>query len=744
VRRVALIALFLAVLAVAAFLRFDKLGAPSYWLDEILGDMLTTHHAHGPWWHWLTGLEREHGSLYYAAQLAARAFGPDEFAGRLPAALFGLAAIPLVFLAARVLGGWAAGAAAAIVLAVSPLHVYYSREARPYALLMLLTAVLLWALLQDRFGVAIAAMIAMVYTSAVAGPLLLAIAITLWSAAAMPPLSERRRGRRTPHVLAGAATIAAALVPLLYRGEAQPSPSHFDESVFSRIAGAMTVSARGLEGHELTVAFLFLFATIGAVALWRRDKGAAAIVLGVTLLPIVCALASLAVINHWFAIRYVSPALIGFVVLAAVGMTSIRLPWAGVLVAAVLAADTWSAARREPFEKLDWRAIGAALERHVQPGDAIVTAEPWSDVCLRYYLRRLPPRVRVASVNSVMLAEMFANAQPTWFVTAGEADPTPVRDAICRYPLLAAGELEGFRLHYAPSLQHFVQHRAAPEDLRALAAALGASVALHSGRDDELFRGDGWQGPEGRKGEEFRWATAKEASLLIPRLAPRGRRVVVHALPLAHRALPPQTMTLSINGTPVSTVTMPFEWRDYAFDAPAKLWREGLNTLTFTFGRVTIPATLGAPFSDPRPLAVAFESVSILESSAAQTPPPVIDIRLASNALFRTRCALVRKHAEAHWREDAVKSLYARLGFDPDAAWRELRPEDAATAIAIESACESDRAFLDRAFYAIAERNPNPGELADLIPRLQHGAARVEIVGRVLKAIDVRQKLTRP
>src|SRR4029079_14369376 len=408
------------------------------------------------------------------------------------------------------------------------------------------------------------------------------------------------------------------------------------------------------------------------------------------------------------------------------------------------AADIWPAARQEPFDKLDWRAIGAALERRVQPGDAIVTAEQWSDVCLRYYLRRLPPRVRIVSVNSVMLAEMFANAQPTWFVTAGDADPTPVRDWICRYPLLAAGEQEGFRLHYAPSLPHFVQHRAAPADLRALATTLGASVALHSGHDDELFRGDGWQGPEGPKGEEFRWATAKEASLLVPRRAPHDRRVVVHALPLAHRTLPPQTMTLSVNGTPVSTVTMPSEWRDYTFDAPAKLWRDGLNTLTFTFGRVTIPATLGPPFSDPRPLAACFGSVAISDGGQAPMPvPPVIDIRLASNSLFHTRCALVRKHAQVHWREDAVKSLYARIGFDPDAAWRELRPEDAVTAIAIESTCESDRAFLDPAFYAIAGRNPNPAELADLVPRLQRGAERIEIVGRVLKAIDVREKLTK-
>jgi hypothetical protein len=629
--------------------------------------------------------------------------------------------------------------AAAIVLAASPLHVYYSREARPYALLMLLTAVMLIALLRARTGLAIAAAVAMLYTSAVAGPLLLAIALTCFL--------------RRMWLLGGIAGAATLLVPLLYRGEAAPASSQFDEQVTSRIVRALTVSAYGNEGQVAVIAILFLFAALGAVVLARRDARAAAIVGGMTVLPIVCALWSLEAIGHWFAIRYISPALIGFVVLAGVGIAAVRLPWLAVIVAAGISAATWSAARQEPFEKLDWRAIGATLERHVQPSDAIVTAENWSEVCLRYYLRRLPPRVRLVTVNSVMLAEMFANAQPTWFVTAGEPDAAPVRDWICRYPLLAASEREDFRLHYAfgpaaeppraPSLQHFVQHRAASEDLRALAAALGENVTLHSGRDDELFRGDGWQGPEGAKGEEFRWATAKQASLLIPRLAPRNRRVVAHVLPFGHPSLPEQTMALSVNGRSAGAVAVPFAWRDYAFDVPAAFWREGLNTLTFTFGRVTVPATLPQTNGDPRPLAVMFESVSIVENGGAQPPPPVIDIRLASEALFRTRCALPRKHAAAQLRDAPVKALFARLGFDPEPAWRELHIEDAAAAIAFETACESDRAFLDRAFYVIAERNPNPGELADLLPRIQRGASRVEIVGRVLRSIDVRQKLTK-
>jgi len=133
------LALLVAALAVAAFLRLDRLGAPSYWLDEILGDTLTTHALQkAPWWQWISGLETEHGPLYYATQAATRLFGRGEAAGRSAAALFGLITIPLVCFAAR---SPIAGIAAAILLAASPVHVYYSREARPYSLLMLLTAV---------------------------------------------------------------------------------------------------------------------------------------------------------------------------------------------------------------------------------------------------------------------------------------------------------------------------------------------------------------------------------------------------------------------------------------------------------------------------------------------------------------------------------------------------------------------------------------------------------------------------
>jgi len=58
--------------AIAAFLRLDALGVPSYWLDEILHQQITTDVARLPWWRWFAHLHAEHAALYYLTQLATR------------------------------------------------------------------------------------------------------------------------------------------------------------------------------------------------------------------------------------------------------------------------------------------------------------------------------------------------------------------------------------------------------------------------------------------------------------------------------------------------------------------------------------------------------------------------------------------------------------------------------------------------------------------------------------------------
>jgi hypothetical protein len=67
-----------------------------------------------------------------------RLAGDGDFAGRLLSALLGAAAIPITYLLARALFGRRTALVAALLAAVAPLYVVYSREAAMYALFLLL------------------------------------------------------------------------------------------------------------------------------------------------------------------------------------------------------------------------------------------------------------------------------------------------------------------------------------------------------------------------------------------------------------------------------------------------------------------------------------------------------------------------------------------------------------------------------------------------------------------------------
>ncbi|MEE8523929.1 MAG: glycosyltransferase family 39 protein, partial [Thermoanaerobaculia bacterium] len=87
--------------------------------------------------------------LYYAFVGALmRGFGDSDLVMRLPSAVFGAATIPAVYWLGRSLFQRRVGWIAALLLSVHPLHVFYSREARVYPLLLLLTVLLLWTLWQ--------------------------------------------------------------------------------------------------------------------------------------------------------------------------------------------------------------------------------------------------------------------------------------------------------------------------------------------------------------------------------------------------------------------------------------------------------------------------------------------------------------------------------------------------------------------------------------------------------------------
>lgn len=687
-----------AATVVAGVLRLIHLDRASFWLDEIIDYDAATKLVFEPWWRWLTGFGREHGPLFFATQLTARIFSTPEVAGRIAPALLGVATIPLIALAARAMrANTRTAIIAATLLAVSPLHVYYSREARPYGLLMLLATVALTALLADIVWLFVLAMAAAAYTTGVSGPLVVAAGAT----AVLAALLSRDPIRRRRFALSAAGCVAVAcLVRLLYH-ETRRTTADFpplNARFFNELAQTFALHVLGPFEVRPLAYLVLLLTIIGALALLRRDRVTGAIVIAFAVGPIAIGLGALAYLKHWYNVRYICSALPAYLLLAAAGADFIcsllRRPVLATAAASVLVvalgAAMWPAARTESYRKLDWRTIAAVIWRHAAPGDTVLTTNGWTVTSLEFYLRQLPPRVEIANAaDSMAIAGHFIRTHsPLWIVNAGYDESSPLPSWSCYYPLLMASDRESFRLHYAPSFAHFIQNRALPSELRTLAAQYETDgCTIHFGASDEMFVMGGWGGIEG----ETRWALNREASILLPIAGAADRVIRFHALPIGGE----DRVRVSLDGVLLGEMPMPRGWHDYELVAPKSAWRGDRHVLTFQFNEAIVPAAVDRTSKDTRALSALFESVSV--APAGQPAPPAVPQHRIALHLFP-------RGDDGPADAKAFRRLTARLGFEADVASR-ASVENMAESLLDRSVCSDDATFLRDAYWSLVGRD---------------------------------------
>ena len=129
----------MALTAGAALLRFPTLQTQSYWYDEAITVDLVRRSFEGM----LAGVPQSESTppLYYVvAWVWSQIFDTSETALRSLSAVIGTATVPATYAAARRFVSTRSALVAAALVAVSPLLVWYSQEARAYALLVLLGA----------------------------------------------------------------------------------------------------------------------------------------------------------------------------------------------------------------------------------------------------------------------------------------------------------------------------------------------------------------------------------------------------------------------------------------------------------------------------------------------------------------------------------------------------------------------------------------------------------------------------
>jgi len=431
------------LVALGAGLRFATLGMQSYHHDEIVTASRVLRVGFG---HAMdaVGFSESAPPLYYAlAWIWTQITGTGPWGLRSLSALAGVATIPVAYLIGRELRGRRTGLLAAALVAVNPMLIWYSQEARAYALLVFFCALSLLycvrALRVDEAGEATAP--PRDKRTFVLWGVFSALALATHYFAVFPLAAEvilllRRRGRATLAGLWIVALTAAVLTPLVLH---QMSYGHAEwigkftlghrlwETAATFLVGETGDIIGGPERPAL--AYLPLALVLAAFALPalrgdRREKRAAAVPLAVAVLTIgVPLLLALTAASKDFVLaRNLLPALLPLLLVVAIGLTVERARRLGAVLAALLVAYclVFSVYVNfdEELQRPDWQAVAEHLGEPEAPRATVFWA--LGEAPLRYYLSTGAIQLKPVEGYGWLVREIN-------FVSDGPAPPPPSR-----------------------------------------------------------------------------------------------------------------------------------------------------------------------------------------------------------------------------------------------------------------------------------------------------------------------------
>lgn len=451
IARVAHYSALTATVLAGAWLRVTALRRQSLWFDEIdvvvraqqpLTDVVRTFARSG-----------ENGPLYnLLLAIWIRIAGISELAVRFPSAVAGALTIPLLYLLVRRIAGSTTGLLSAGLLAFSPYHIWYSQEAKMYAMLVLLvvasTLCYVEALSRKRarWWIAWVIVTSLMFYTHVASVLAFVAQVAYGLVAA-------RRGRRWERawlLAVGALTlpylpIAVWALRVVGGGVAtwQPDVSLWDAV---HIIGIKFAVNRYDPSIEVRAALLYTaLAAYGLLRLQRTARRACwLLLLCLAIVPVV-GLWAVSLRQSVFSDRYAIVALPAWLTLVGAGLTTLiagRRSWPlGALAAFALVVFAWGPIRDVnrtwSAEKEDWRSAWAELNRRAIPGDAIIVHPGYLITTHDYFaqrepgLRRFPvatiPSFRVGWFTHDMMvravARQIGDASRIWLVQSPDRVP---------------------------------------------------------------------------------------------------------------------------------------------------------------------------------------------------------------------------------------------------------------------------------------------------------------------------------
>ena len=418
----------LVVTALGAVVRFTTLDAQSFWFDEAL-----THELVNLSFGAMTDSALRHQAqpppYFILAWLWTNVFGDGEVGLRSLSALLGTLTVPVAYATARRVGGRRAALVVGLLTALSPPLVWYSQEARAYALLMFLCALSLLFFLRslEHPGRRDLAVWALVSALAVASHYF-ALFFVLPQAAWLVLRSADRRRALVATAGLGAGLVAVAPM-LLYQqkhtgvewiGEIPLLPRVRDVA-FVFVAGPSGAGPiADHRGAVLAVGALIALLGIGAALRWSEGRARVGVLLMLALAVTVIGLplAAAAVGKDYVLDRNLLPAWLPLIIVVAVGLSLPQLGRIGPLAVATACVTFGYVVGKVPSEERvqrdDWRAVAERLGPPRQ-GRIVEISPHWHARTLALYMPGMavmPRPERVAEIVTVTLGGFVPHGDP--------------------------------------------------------------------------------------------------------------------------------------------------------------------------------------------------------------------------------------------------------------------------------------------------------------------------------------------
>ncbi len=397
-----------AVVALGAALRFATLDLQSYRYDEAVTVVRILHPSFFDTVAAVPGSESTPPLYYMLAWLWSVALGTGEVAMRSLSALAGTTSIVVVYLGARALALPRRGAlVAAAIVAVNPVLIWFSQDARAYALAFLLTAVSFLFFARYRSGGSGWDLIwwALASALAIATHYFAGFAVVAEAALLLLGAPDRRR------VLIAIAAVGAACALLLPVALRQAENRHAawiaEQPLGQRLerAGAKLVGNDNGDEHGVRQPGplpLGLPAALAVAALalliWGAEpseRGGAAVAAAVGALGVVIPLLLALLGADYLDGRNLIPVFVPLIVLLGAGFGVRRAGWVGLgLAGAFCACALIFTLEIDRLPRLQREDLRNAAERvgPLRPGKALVTIRYAASQPLRYYLDAEPAR----------------------------------------------------------------------------------------------------------------------------------------------------------------------------------------------------------------------------------------------------------------------------------------------------------------------------------------------------------------